>query len=84
MKLLKSIIIITSLVSFSALAAQEITKEEAAKYTKSGTISVTEDGFTMSKDDLSKKVDEKGGKYYVITSEEGRQEHKTVNADIYQ
>ncbi|AJJ09153.1 hypothetical protein CH64_84 [Yersinia rohdei] len=84
MKLLKSIIIITSLVSFSALAAQEITKEDAAKYTKSGTITVTEDGFTMSKDDLSKKVDEKGGKYYVITSEQGRQDHKTINADIYQ
>lgn len=83
MKLLKSIAIITSLVSFSALAAQEITKEDAAKYTKSGTITVTEDGFTMSKDHLSKKVDEKGGKYYVIISEQGRQDHKTINADIY-
>ncbi|WP_075181483.1 DUF1471 domain-containing protein [Pantoea sp. 1.19] len=83
MKLLKSIIIITSLASFSTLAAQQITQEDAAKHEKIGTISITEDGFTMDKDGLSKKVDEKGGKYYVITSEQGHQDNKTINADIY-
>ncbi|WP_320716977.1 YdgH/BhsA/McbA family protein [Enterobacter cloacae] len=67
----------------SALLRQEIDAENASKYTKIGTLSVTEDGFTMSDDDLSQKVDEKGGKYYVITSKEGKEEHKTINADIY-
>lgn len=61
MKLLRKIVIITSLFSFSTIAAQQITKEEAEKHTKLGTISLTEDGFTMSKDHLSNKVDEKGG-----------------------
>ncbi|HGO4211762.1 TPA: DUF1471 domain-containing protein [Klebsiella pneumoniae] len=83
MKLIKSMIIISSLVLTPAIASQQITKEEATKYSKIGEITVSEDGFTMSKDHLSKKVDEKGGKYYVITSESGHQEHKTINADIY-
>ncbi|POT25978.1 hypothetical protein C3433_14190 [Citrobacter freundii] len=56
--------------AFSAYAAEQITPEQASKYTKIGEISVTEDGFTMTDDGLSKKADEKGGKYYVITSTE--------------
>lgn len=76
-------VLLSSALGFSAYAAEQITPEEASQYTKIGDISVTEDGFTMTNDGLSKKVDEKGGKYYVITSTEGRAEHKTINADIY-
>ena len=83
MKKLSVIVLLGSACAFSAYAAEQITPEQASKYTKTGEISVTEDGFTMTDDGLSKKVDEKGGKYYVITSTEGRSEHKTINADIY-
>lgn len=76
--------ILLSLASISsAYSAEQITPEQASKHTKIGEISVMEDGFTMTDDGLSKKVDEKGGKYYVITSIEGKAEHKTINADIY-
>ena len=46
--------------SFSVMAAQEISKDEAKNYTEVGTVS--------TKDEISKLADEKGGKYYVITS----------------
>lgn len=57
-------------VSTGAMAAKEITKEEAKKYTEVGTVS-TSGTFTDphdAKEELSKLADEKGGKYYVITS----------------
>lgn len=56
--------------SFSVMAAQEISKDEAKNYTEVGTVS-TSGTFTDpkdAKDELSKLADEKGGKYYVITS----------------
>lgn len=83
MKNVSIIALLGSVLTFSAYAAEQITPEQASQYTKTGEISVTEDGFTMTDDGLSKKVDEKGGKYYVITSVEGQSEHKTINADIY-
>ncbi|KKI41543.1 DUF1471 domain-containing protein [Hafnia alvei] len=83
MKLLKSVIVISSLISFSALSAQEISREEASKYTKSGSFSLTENGFTMNDNELSKMVDEKGGIFYVIISKQGEQNHKTINVEIY-
>lgn len=83
MKKISITVLLGSVIAFSAYAAEQITPEQASKYTKIGEISVTEDGFTMTDDGLSKKVDEKGGKYYVITSTEGHAEHKTINADIY-
>lgn len=82
MKKLSVIVLLGSACVFSAYAAEQITPEQASKYTKTGEISVTEDGFTMTDDGLSKSG-RKGGKYYVITSTEGRSEHKTINADIY-
>ena len=82
MKKISIIALLGSTLAFSAYAAEQISPEQASKYTKIGELSVTEDGFTMTDDGLSKKVDEKGGKYYVITSIEGQSEHKTINADI--
>ena len=83
MKKISIIALLGSTLAFSAYAAEQISPEQASKYTKIGELSVTEDGFTMTDDGLSKKVDEKGGKYSVITSIEGQSEHKTINADIY-
>lgn len=83
MKKISIIALLGSTLAFSAYAAEQISPEQASKYTKIGELSVTEDGFTMTDDGLSKKVDEKGSKYYVITSIEGQSEHKTINADIY-
>ena len=74
MKKFSIMVLLGSVIAFSAYAAEQITPEQASKYTKIGEISVTEDGFTMTDDGLSKKVDEKGGKYYVITSTEGHGE----------
>lgn len=83
MKKISAIIILISVTAFSAYASEQITPEQASEHTKIGEISVTEDGFTMTDDGLSKKVDENGGKYYVITSTEGHSEHRTINADMY-
>lgn len=57
-------------ISAGAMAAQEISKDEAKNYTEVGTVS-TSGTFTDpkdAKDEISKLADEKGGKYYVITS----------------
>ncbi|AIU74301.1 hypothetical protein AT03_19135 [Hafnia alvei FB1] len=81
MKAIKAITaaILVSSVSFGALAAEEITKEEAAKYTKIGTVSTTAETTSPmdAKEVLSKLADEKGGKYYVIIA--GR-EHGKIRA----
>lgn len=86
MKHIKSILVAaTLLVSFSSFAAQQITREEAAKYTKVGEVSVTQDGTPIdnSDDALSKAADAKGGKYYVIIDKEGQEDHKTIDAEVY-
>lgn len=71
-------------VSFGAMAAQEITKEEAAKYTKIGTVTTTAETTSPmdAKEALSKLADEKGGKYFVIIAgrEHGRMD---ATADVY-
>ncbi|MBW7981666.1 YdgH/BhsA/McbA-like domain containing protein [Enterobacillus tribolii] len=76
--------VLVSAVSFGAIAAEEITKEEAAKYTKIGTVTTTAEATSPmdAKEELSKLADEKGGKYYVIIA--GR-EHGRVSAvaDVY-
>jgi hypothetical protein len=56
--------------SIGAMAAQEISKDQAKNHTEVGSVS-TSGTFTDpkdAKDELSKLADEKGGKYYVITS----------------
>lgn len=90
MKLMKLLIIslVTGCMSFSALSAKELTKEDLAKnpgkYVKIGTVTTAaETSAPMdAKDLLSKRADEKGGKYYVIIA---AGEHGKVSAiaDVY-
>lgn len=62
--------IATSLISFSAFAATEITKEEAKKYEEVGKVSTTKEHTSPhdAMEEIAKKADEMGGKYFVITS----------------
>lgn len=71
--------VLAGTLSFSALAAQEISKEEATKYEKVGTVSTTAETTSPmdAKEELSKLADEKGGKYFVVIA--GR-EHGKVSA----
>lgn len=55
MKKLSIIALLGSTLAFSAYAAEQISPEQASKYTKIGELSVTEDGFTMTDDGLSKR-----------------------------
>lgn len=88
MKLVTGIVatLVMGSLSFGALAAQEIQKEDVAKMnlTKIGEITTSRTTSPMdAKRDLSKKADELGGKYYVIIA--GSKSEKTVhgNADVY-
>lgn len=64
MNLLKNLTIalVVSGISFGAMAAEEITKDEAAKYEKIGTISSSGEATSPMdvKQELSKLADEKG------------------------
>ncbi|ATM87855.1 DUF1471 domain-containing protein [Yersinia massiliensis] len=86
MNLLKNLTIalVVSGISFGAMAAEEITKDEAAKYEKIGTISSSGEATSPMdvKQELSKLADEKGGKYYVITSEREKKKFDAT-ADVY-
>lgn len=55
MKKISIIALLGSTLAFSAYAAEQISPEQASKYTKIGELSVTEDGFTMTDDGLSKR-----------------------------
>lgn len=61
---------IATMICGSAFAAKEITKEEAKEYQKVGEVSTTKEHTAPSdaKAEISKKADELGGKYFVITS----------------
>jgi outer membrane lipoprotein-sorting protein len=71
--------VLAGVMSFGALAAQEISKEEATKYEKVGTVNTTAEATSPmdAKEELSKLADEKGGKYFVVIA--GR-EHGKVSA----
>ncbi len=71
--------VLAGVMSFGALAAQEISKEEATKYEKVGTVTTTAETTSPmdAKEELSKLADEKGGKYFVVIA--GR-EHGKVSA----
>lgn len=58
--------------SFGAMAAQEITREEAAQYEKIGAINSNAETTSPmdAKAELSRLADEKGGKYFVVTAAE--------------
>lgn len=73
----------TENISDSGLHPQEITRSQALTHQKTGSISVSQDGFTMDNQNLKQEVSENGGDYYVITGEQGHQDHKTIEADMY-
>lgn len=88
MKLLKNLAValVISGLSFTAIAAKEITKQEAEanNYEKIGTVSTTGEATSPMdvKKALSKLADEKGGKYYVIIAE--REKGKfDADAEVY-
>ena len=62
--------LLVSTFSVSAMAAKEISKEEAQKnnYTSLGTVSIDNEQTAPmdAKKAISKLADEKGGKYYVV------------------
>lgn len=62
---------------------QEITRDQASGYEKIGSISVTQQGFSMEDEEIQKEVAEKGGRYYVIVGGQGQETHQTIEADIY-
>ncbi|WP_312204273.1 YdgH/BhsA/McbA-like domain containing protein [Mixta calida] len=72
--------------SFSVLAAKEITKEEVQKMNlqKIGTVNTTAETTSPmdAKRELSKMADEKGGQYYVVIA--GREHGRfSATADVY-
>ena len=72
--------------SFSVLAAKEITKEEVQKMNlqKIGTLNTTAETTSPmdAKRELSKMADEKGGQYYVVIA--GREHGRfSATADVY-
>lgn len=82
--------IVTSLVigslSFGALAAEELAKDKVKEMnlTKVGEITTSDTTAPMdAKRELSKKADELGGKYYVITSAEKYTKDVRATADVY-
>lgn len=88
MKIFKTVAIglLVGSVSFTALAAKEVTKEEVQKLKleKIGTVNTTAETSSPmdAKAVLSKLADEKGGKYYLIIA--GREHGKfSAVADVY-
>ncbi|ENA0611493.1 DUF1471 domain-containing protein [Enterobacter bugandensis] len=82
--------IVTSLVigslSFGALAAEELAKDKVKEMnlTKVGDISTSDTTAPMdAKRELSKKADELGGKYYVITSADKYTKDVRATAEVY-
>ncbi|MDT0176169.1 DUF1471 domain-containing protein [Enterobacter sp. BRE11] len=73
-------------VSFSAVAAKEVTKEEVKKMNlqKIGTVNTTAETTSPmdAKRELSKQADEKGGKYFLVIA--GREHGKfSATAEVY-
>ncbi|QEW30484.1 DUF1471 domain-containing protein [Erwinia billingiae] len=88
MKIFKTVAIslLVGSVSFTAMAAKEVTKEEVKTMNleKIGTVTTTAEATSPmdAKKDLSKKADEKGGKYYLVIA--GREHGKfSATADVY-
>ncbi|MCD1127640.1 DUF1471 domain-containing protein [Jinshanibacter sp. LJY008] len=89
MKVFKALIITLAAgcFSLSAIAATEITQEQAknSNYEKIGVVDVTKKATQSTTDiseGLSKLADEKGGKYFVIIAEGGNNEIHAA-ADVY-
>ncbi|MGE9552477.1 YdgH/BhsA/McbA-like domain containing protein [Erwinia amylovora] len=81
-----AITLLVGSVSFGALAAKEVTKEEVKtlKLEKIGTVNTTAETTSPmdAKHELSKLADEKGGKYFLVIA--GREHGKfSAVADVY-
>lgn len=81
-----AISLLVGTVSFGALAAKEVTKEEVKtlKLEKIGTVRTTAETTSPmdAKRELSKLADEKGGQYYLVIA--GREHGKfSAIADVY-
>ena len=63
-------LLVASTFSLSALAAQEINKEEAKQYQEVGKVSTNNEYSSPAEAmaEISKKASEMGAKYFVITS----------------
>ncbi|EWG71224.1 MULTISPECIES: YdgH/BhsA/McbA-like domain containing protein [Enterobacter] len=82
--------IVTSLVigslSFGVFAAKELEKDKVASMnlTKIGEITTSDTTAPMdARKELSKKADELGGTYYVVTSAEKQTKNVRATADVY-
>lgn len=94
MKYITSIIALGLVFSASSFAAQQITNEEAASYTKLGDLVISQDGLpTIGHEGISKAVDEKchelgqpAGEdcFYRIIGATGQQTNfKDINIEIF-
>lgn len=87
MKIIKTVLaaVVMGAISFSALAATEVTKEQVKemKLEKIGTVHTTGETSPMdAKAALAKLADEKGGKYFLVIA--GREHGKFSGiADVY-
>lgn len=88
MKMMKMAVasMLMGLVSFSALAAKEVTKEDVEKMNleKIGTVNTTAetDSPMDAKEKLSQLADEKGGRYFLVIA--GREHGRfSATADVY-
>ncbi|QGY30859.1 DUF1471 domain-containing protein [Pantoea cypripedii] len=88
MKIINTVLaaVVMGAVSFSALAAKEVTKEQVKemKLEKIGTVHTTAETTSPmdAKAALSKMADEKGGKYFLVIA--GREHGKFSGiADVY-
>ncbi|EXU76549.1 MULTISPECIES: DUF1471 domain-containing protein [Erwinia] len=88
MKMIQAVVIglLAGTVSFGALAAKEVTKEEVKKLKleKIGTVNTTAETTSPmdARHALSKLADEKGGKYFLVIA--GREHGKfSAVADVY-
>lgn len=88
MKVINTVVaaMVMGAISFSALAAKEVTKEEVQKMNleKIGTVTTTAETTSPmdAKKELSTLADEKGGKYFLVIA--GREHGKfSAVADVY-
>lgn len=88
MKLVTGIVasLVIGSLSFGVMAAEEIQKDKVKEMnlTKVGDISTSDTTAPMdARKELSKKADEMGGTYYVVTSAEKQTKNVRATADVY-
>ena len=88
MKLIKGIVtsLVIGSISFGVFAAKELEKDKVAgmNLTKIGEITTGNTTAPMdARKELSKKADELGGTYYVVTSANKNEKNVHATADVY-